>query len=308
MAFYRKRNGAFGEVGSNSFYVRDGGIWKVAAEIKSKQTGAWARGFINEIAVQATAAASLNVSSLFDPLIWASTTPKRVSVPSGVTMGPLSIDSSMQGTLNIDNDGEILGLGGAVGAAGGDAITNSTTGTVIINNTGLIAGGGGGGGTGGQGSTSSIVYIYSNISYWRENPGQSDYIVKYYNSTISSSNYQIVNYSSVGNPPTYRGSLMYQQHIDGNDFDRRWQVGRYQTQYHNGGAGGVGQGYLQSASSGSGGGSNAGTGGTGGSYATAGASGSNGNYSGGSTGGAAGAAVSGNSVTMNNTGTVEGTF
>ena len=238
--------------------------------------------------------------------------PKEIVIDSGVELGAtstteeaLEIDSGGAGTITVTNNGTLSGAGGAAGAVGGDAFEAAVNCTFI--NNGTVRAGGGGGGVGGQGSTNSLVYIYSNISYWLENPAHSEYRVKWYNSTISANNYVIRTLSSVGNPPTYRGALMHNQHVDGNDFNRRWQVGRYQTQYHSGGSGGVGAGYNQSAGSGAGGGTNAGTGGTGGGFGTSGSTGANGNSSNGSAGGASGAYLRGSSfVTFTNNGTALG--
>jgi hypothetical protein len=107
-------------------------------------------------------------SSLFTSSVWTGTGPKRITIPSGVTIGgtggtaALTIASNMAGTLTIDNAGSVLGTGGASnGGAGGNAITNAAS-NVTINNTNLIAGGGGGGGQGGAGGAGEV----NNTAAW----------------------------------------------------------------------------------------------------------------------------------------------
>jgi len=296
-----------------------------------------ARGAVNEIAIAATSGANIDISTLFGAN-WTSTVPKRLTIGSGVTIGgtgssaAIIIPSNMAGTLEIDNAGDIIGFGGAAGAAGGNAISNSASG-VTINNSGLLAGGGGGGGAGGQGGNGSYSsttrqpssgwYYNSNNWHWGI-VGTAQRIRIYWNS-----------YSYIQNPASSQGSTtswttggwtylrgtgMYADH-DAHQYLHK--VARQQTTTNAttggaGGAGGVGQGYTQtnaSGAAGASGGTNAGTGGTGGAGATygnagsTGSTGSNGNASNGSAGsagGAAGAAVTGTTVTMNNTGTLYG--
>ena len=79
------------------------------------------------------------------------------------------------------------------------------------------------------------------------------------------------------------------------------------TNYHNGGAGGVGAGYNQSAGTGAAGGTNAGAGGNGGAFGSSGNAGANGNNTNGTAGGGAGAYIRGISfVTLTQSGTVLG--
>ena len=84
---------------------------------------------------------------------WASTVPKRVIVPSGVTVGGTSthamlLPSGMGGTIVFDITGNVYGYGGAAGAVGGNAIhCIQTTGvTINVNSGGNVKAGGGGGG------------------------------------------------------------------------------------------------------------------------------------------------------------------
>tara|TARA_Y100001972_G_scaffold28294_1_gene34806 strand:- start:288 stop:1409 length:1122 start_codon:yes stop_codon:yes gene_type:complete len=90
---------------------------------------------------------------------YASTIPKRVIVPAGVTVGgttthAMLLPSGMGGTIIFDISGNVHGYGGAAnGGNGGDAIhCVQTSGvTVTVNSGGVIYGGGGGGGQGGAG-------------------------------------------------------------------------------------------------------------------------------------------------------------
>ena len=295
-----------------------------------------ARGAVNEIAIAATSGANIDISTLFGAN-WTSTVPKRLTIGSGVTIGgtgssaAIIIPSNMAGTLEIDNAGDIIGFGGAAGAAGGNAISNSAS-NVTINNTGLLAGGGGGGGLGGQGGNGSYSatvrqpssgWYYSSTYKWqivgnalqlRVQWNTGGYVQK-------SQNYQGGTTSWTTGGWTYlRGS---QREVDYDFPYYFYEIARQQNQTvstsgGSGGSGGVGQGYTQtnaSGSAGASGGTNAGTGGTGGAGATYGNAGSTGstgangnstNGSAGSAGGAAGAAVTGTTVTMNNTGTLHG--
>ena len=263
--------------------------------------------------------------------------PKEIVINSGVTIGGVSDDaldipSTLAGTLVINNNGSIIGKGGAAnGGAGGHAINNAAS-NVTINNAGsLLAGGGGGGqgGNGGNGSYTSLVrqpssgFYYGGTYKWQivSNAQQLRISWNSYGYFQNPTNYQSSTTSWTTGGWTYlKGSLRDSD----NDFPYSYfEVARQQNQTvstsgGSGGSGGVGQGYTQTNASGSGGGSggtNAGAGGTGGSgatYGTAGSTGStgaNGNSSsgsGGASGGAAGAAVLGTSVTMNNTGTLAG--
>ena len=92
---------------------------------------------------------------------WASTVPKRVIVPSGVTVGgttthAMLLPSGMGGTIVFDISGNVHGHGGSAnGGDGGNAIhCIQTTGvTINVNSGGSIKAGGGGGGQGGTGGT-----------------------------------------------------------------------------------------------------------------------------------------------------------
>ena len=103
--------------------------------------------------------------------------PKILTVNSGVTVGATStsnyainIPSGADGTLTIENAGNILGFGGAAnGGAGGDAIFAGSTCT--ITNTGTIASGGGGGGNGGAGGT-GVVQINASLNNFTDEGGE----------------------------------------------------------------------------------------------------------------------------------------
>ena len=92
---------------------------------------------------------------------WASTVPKRIIIPSGVTVGGTSsaaihVPSGMGGTLVMDISGNVYGAGGAAnGGNGGNAIycTHTNGVTINLNSGGSIKAGGGGGGQGGTGGT-----------------------------------------------------------------------------------------------------------------------------------------------------------
>lgn len=288
---------------SLSEYYRNGGL------VTSNNTGVPTSGQIsigdfygglNEVSYTAANAASLDLSTAFGSN-WAAGVQKRLIVPSGVTLGPVTAPSGMGGSLIIQNAGEIQGLGGAAGTsgaggAGGHAITANQSFTLI--NSGAIRGGGGGGGRGGQGGMGRVTVF----------AGSSTCQCPCASSTCPSGSTKTCG-AKCGPPAencnTRVCSPVY-AYYDGGA----------------GGAGGRGTGYGQTLAAGSAGlagGTNAGTGGAGGSgstWATAGvtgSTGSNGNFSNGlagSAGGAAGRAVlmvSG-TVTVTNTGTINGAY
>lgn len=330
---------------SMSEYYRDGG--RVPSNNSNVPTaGAFRfgnmRGAVNEIAAQAINSTNLDVSTLFGAN-WTSTVPKRLTIPSGVTIGgtgssaALIVPATMAGTLAIDNAGSIIGYGGTSGSAGGNGIQILVAG-VTVNNTNLIAGGGGGGGSGGSGGTGGQGgqgrYTYVGYSSYTNCPGSC------HSGLCGGNQYLGCSQSTVPGPmdsTRTQASCICGQLLSGG------AGGTGGT----GGAGGVGQGYSQSAATGSSGstgstggagatgptgyGGTGGTGGTGGlggnggAYGQSGTSGSsgstggtgaNGNYgnglagsagSAGASGGAAGAAVIYTvGYTMNNTGTLAG--
>lgn len=285
------------------------------------------RGAINAIIQTLSNTTNVDLSTVFGS-DWASSVPKEVIIPSGVTIGgtgssdALTAPSGMGGTLTITNAGSVIGFGGAAGSAGGNAIRIASSG-ITVANSGLIAGGGGGGGTGGAGGTGGQGRV-------TQLTGQDFGIVS--GSSPSSTESACTSICTSNGRPFHYTSY----YIAGEDNSCcRCYCGQYQ--YTSGGSGGsggsagVGQGYNQSATSGSSGsggasgGTNAGAGGTGGtggsggaygasgSTGSTGSTGANGNYtngssgSAGSSGGAAGAAVIYTAAyTMNNTGTLAG--
>jgi hypothetical protein len=90
-----------------------------------------------------------------------------VNIESGAVVGSTVVGTAafnvstafaLAGAVRVNNEGTIIGIGGAgstvsggVGSNGGDAFT--TTVDVTLNNSGTISGGGGGGGSGGQGGS-----------------------------------------------------------------------------------------------------------------------------------------------------------
>jgi len=115
-------------------------------------------GGVNEIVIQTGNATNLNLASVFGSG-WTSTVPKRLIIPSGITVGgtnthAILAPAGMAGTLVMDITGNVHGYGGASnGGTGGNAIhLLSTSGvTINLNSGGNILAGGGGGGQGGQG-------------------------------------------------------------------------------------------------------------------------------------------------------------
>lgn len=89
---------------------------------------------------------------------WDGSAPILLTVNTGVwvhsrttSTAGLTIPSSLNGLVTIENYGNIIGMGGGAAAAGGNAIDNSATGVTIINKSGAYIAGGGGGGGGSQG-------------------------------------------------------------------------------------------------------------------------------------------------------------
>ena len=259
---------------------------------------------------------------------WASTVPKRVVVPSGVTVGgtsthAMNVPSGMGGTLNIVVSGNIHGHGGAAnGGNGGNAINCvQTTGvTITLNSGGSIKAGGGGGGQGGTGGTGGNGGAGGQGGQGRYK-GFGSY--RYFENAWNAA--QACNGSYVGSPTNWSSNGQAPpNNYAGTQTNTVWHSqgywhDRYRTTCESwfyttggsggagstsggaggaGGAGGVGQGYNQSAASGSSGASGASggsgaSGASGGSNAgtggTGGASGQGGTGGTGGTGGAFGA-------------------
>ena len=268
---------------------------------------------------------------------WASTVPKRVVVPSGVTVGgtnthAMNVPSGMGGTLNIVVSGNIHGYGGAAnGGNGGNAINCVQTSgvTITLNSGGTIKAGGGGGGQGGTGGTGGNGgtggqggqgrYTASGKTVTIYYPSYALF-TRYACNASPPANY--ANSSSVGpqigygySYPIHHGychSYFYQNGGAGGAGSTSGGSGGA------GGAGGVGQGYNQSNASGSSGAAGAaggsgtagtagtnsagtgGTGGSGGQGGQGGTGGTGGTF--GNSGGTGGTGSSGNQGATGNSG------
>lgn len=249
-------------------------------------------GAVNVIAYTASTGTNLNASTAFGSS-WTDNVPKELIIPSGVTLGSSStgtaaliLPTGMGGSLTIKNSGSIEGAGGSAGADGGDAILAQVSG-ITIENSGTIYAGGGGGGAGGNGSyQQSLGGAPGTCS-----PCSS--CSQHCSNSYGGGAYCITD-SRTGYPCGGEGSVWY-------CFDCRRDVST------TGGNGGVGQGYAQSAGTGSAGGTNAGTGGNGGAFGATGSTGANGTVTNGVAGGLAGYYVNGiGNVTFSVTGTVAG--
>ena len=259
--------------------------------------------------------------------------PKIIDINSGVTIGgngdeAIDIPSGLASTLTINNAGTVIGFGGAsAGATGGSAINCATSG-VIINNSGQISGGGGAGnvgGTGGNGSTTSTTNnTNTNNAFWgiygQHCSGASNTQYIYYGGYSQMNGVSGTSHTAQG--VTFLKGGYSRGTDDGEGCQQSLYIVNIQstaaTTGGSGGSFGLGAGFNQSATNGGSGGSggtNAGNGGAGSNGAalgtaaatsTAGANGNSSNGAAGNAGGAAGAAVSGTSVTMNNSGTLNG--
>ena len=292
-------------------------------------------GAANVIAITLSNSTNVNLQTTFGSN-WASSTPKQITIPSGVTIGgtgssdALIVPTGMGGTLNIINSGSVIGFGGQAGAAGGNAIRINSA-SVTVTNSGLIAGGGGGGGAGGSGGTGGSGFADSGVNGAFANDFNS----------CSNPCPSVVGQGGspcFGNYISVFTNCSTQSCCMGDGTRRRCGYDCYGpvsgASGGGGGAGGRGQGYNQTRTNGSGGsagasgsggtygsgsGGTGGTGGNGGTYGNAGGSGATGasgangyggngsGGSGGAAGGAAGRAVIKTvSFTLNNSGTING--
>ena len=275
-----------------------------------------------------TGATDQNASTLFGS-DYGVNYPKEIVINSGVELGAtttsnraLICPAGVSGSLSITNNGTLTGAGGAAGAAGGDAFEAAVA-CVFVNN-GTIRAGGGGGGTGGQGFTQSttnqnayqLYYCYivtvwaGRHRYWWGNSGgcgnpHSGWACQNCCTSTSCGSNPLYTYST-GHPDEpfsgcHSGCSGSQKNY------KRVHKATTTTNYYNGGAGGVGAGYNQSAGTGAAGGTNAGAGGNGGAFGSSGNAGANGNNTNGTAGGGAGAYIRGISfVTLTQSGTVLG--
>lgn len=336
MTLHTKQAGAWSTV--QSLYVKQSGVWVPVQNAYVKNAGAWVEYYSSEVVVTIAAnTTNVNISSLFTPTVWTSSTNKRVVINSGVTVGSTTPGTPAMrtgvgwgGGLSLDNAGTIQGAGGAANSgAGGHALYADTTGC-IVRNTGIIRSGGGGGGRGGNGGGGQYDYTTT------EGPAYSLSGTRYYWSVSNPGNlgniYWAGSNGSTGgtngagsDSPKVFGSYTYymgpvQETVSGTAYS---SVSRtYQsTAYTGGGAGGNGgrgqghDGSNAAGSAGSAGGTNAGTGGTGGTGGAYGAnggtgnsggSGNNGSGSSGTTGGLAGISYNAANISMTNTGTITG--
>ena len=182
---------------------------------------------------------------------WASTVPKRVIVPSGVTVGgtsthAMNLPTGMGGTIVFDITGNVHGHGGAAnGGAGGNAINCvQTTGvTINLNSGGTIKAGGGGGGAGGAGGTGgnggaggaggpSRANAFSGMESQATGTGDLDHACNYVNQW---------NARGYGSYYSARSGINGSHYIYGYlSSDTLWRKPCGHWNYTNGGAGGAG--------------------------------------------------------------------
>ena len=232
---------------------------------------------------------------------WSTSRPKRLVVPSGVTIGATSTSSpaltlaaGMSGTLTIQNDGKILGAGATGnGATGGDAVVALSPGVSMVN-TGQVAAGGGSGGQGGAGGSGfsvvgqSAYYVTSGNTRYALMIANSSHIWYYYDGNLVGENvYDLPVWYGETSYRFLRGTNFRQVVVQNNITYWFFDLILQQTEPTApgvGGAGGPGAGYGR-ATGGSGapgtpGGAGSGiggTGGTGGGLGAAGLTGSAGN-------------------------------
>jgi hypothetical protein len=265
-----------------------------------------------EIDVTLSNSTNVNISTLFTSAQWTSTTPKKVIIPAGVTIGATSsatpaiqTGTGWSGTLTLQNAGTIAGAGGTANSGVGGTAVLASQATLYVVNTGTIEGGGGGGGAGGGGDYSGTTqdgplfsqsgayyeWVYNGIGnsiFWNDtNP---------FTATYTPGSGAITSYLAADGYTYYKGVNQTASYYA----IYRTHPATIDTTGGAGGAGGRGQGYDGANASGSGGaagGTNAGTGGTGGTGATygntgntgaTGASGNNGAGTAGTGGGLAG--------------------
>lgn len=330
-----------GPISFNDAVVRD--LIGKAAGVQASMSEYY--GASSGVTVSLLNASSVNVQTAFGA-DWTADVAKKLVVPQGIVVGSMIIPTGLGGTLEVENSGEIQGIGGSVnGGAGGHAITAASSFT--LTNIGAVragGGGGGAGGTGGGGQTSSTQtvrepasganYAQNSNHYYYGRSGICGHPGARWNGVAVMSPLQDSTSFTNGIYTYYRGvyretpSAYLCAPFDGPAFSfheiyrTSEQTVTTNTDGGAGGSGGQGQGYGQSSATGnvgSAGGTNAGTGGTGGSggnwgaIGSTGATGANGNRTNGlagSAGGAAGKAVhmTSGSVTVINTGTINGAY
>jgi hypothetical protein len=207
---------------------------------------------------------------------------QQVTIPSGQTIGGTSTGNYALTTGNLASYtkgveliilGNIEGKGGAANGGAGSHGLEATSDIHIVDTSNIYAGGGGGGngGLGGYGAQainqSGPYYQMTNVYVYRFGAGEHSY---WASTDVGVAGDGYINYGG----DWYRSAA----HVEVN----RYYISRYDEAVGvkgTGGAGGVGQGYNQSAGSsnpGSGGTYRAGTGGTGGAGAAWGTAGTSG--------------------------------
>jgi len=265
--------------------------------------------------------------NLFSAANWASSTPKRVIINSGVTIGSTNASyalaitvsangqaGSFGGALTIENRGVISGIGGAANSGvGGNAVWANFPGisgqkATLINTGTIRAGGGGGGrgGTGGSGFYDTAITVYepagggytgslNPLYYWSTFTGNNGVTTQ----SLRWNNAAIADGGSVAIPASY-GGYYYERTgtaFDVSDSNRNFKYPvrrsygsstRTNTTGGGGGNGGRGLGFDAAAAAGAGGAAGGTNAGKGGTGGTGGAYGA--------TGGTGATGVTGNST------------
>lgn len=289
----------------------------------------------NAVSVAASAGTNIDVAPLFgSPDTFTNAVSKILTIAAPIQIVgnnvALTVPSSMAGTLDIQNAGNIIGSRGNGGNAGGAAAAGSAGGAggaaisvqkagVTITNSGTISGGGGGGGGGAGGANSSSTNTtnfgaanYSNSRGWRHNFGPHGsgggatgfYDGVNFGPSGTNNTTQISQTSGGGSGTMNRGNLHNNAGQPAGSHSKQWNVGggSYQTVSNvsggAGGGGGNGYGYqgdnttVVNAESGASGSSPGGAnGGAGGGAGAAGTAGSNSPAANGGAGGAGGNSV-----------------
>jgi hypothetical protein len=332
-------NGANGEAGANGNSTNgtagsNGGTAGAAIQRNCATVTIAVEGTINgenvDLCGRATLAAANNntatneevdLDDLFTQAQIESADALEITIENGAIIGSnntntpaLSISSAFTigGTVNVINNGTIIGAGGAGGTGNGGnggngGVAFSTTVDVRFDNNGTISGGGGGGAAGGNGGNSSTTTENSLGACCcgsRCVEGSPNCCQQTFD---NQSAICLTGFTSAG-----CGS-------DGNTCADCGTRTTTTTQGGDGGTGGRGQGYNQTSQDGNDGatsaagdggdGGNGGAVGANGTNGTAGANGNSTNGTAGGTGGTAGNATTsnGNTILMDNDGTINGT-
>jgi len=286
------------------------------------------------VAVSRNTHLDLSDFTVFTQAEWLSSTPKRLIVPTGVTINSETVSypalrtgtTAFGGSLELLINGTLNGAGGQPNSGGGGYGLAINSAGAKLKGSGIIRGGGGAGGAGGYGGPG---YYYTT---GQDGPAYSANQYMWYTGVFQQTTYQtalywagsnIANITSetavtIGSYTYYRGA---QQSTSS---DNNWVYTYYAiyrqytvTNYTSGGAGGNGgrgqggDGAAAGGSPGGGGGTNAGSGGyggTGGAFGQPGGTGATGNAGNnggggaGSAGGAAGYSINRNAIALDMTG------